>query len=221
MSGSIIKGIYGFRYKNKDYILQSMQDSQIEKLGEHIFNFVKYVVLSNKIEQLKQNVENINLIIGYQELTPENIEYLKQFHDEFELSSDEFLSYSRDWFTFFSQEEGNMFMFLDGFKYMCDFSMYTLYSKETKYGYIVNLDDNSFEVYFGENDRKLSNEKKYGRYARLQAPNMHDNHYGIVLAKKIPFDKIKEFSKLTDFIQDYNKNLRFDINYVKKVLRWS
>lgn len=185
------KGLYGFRYNGQDYLLLNHLVSNVSGLGEFIFDFLKDMLeLPERLEQLKSNVGKIEKVSYYFEMTQEHFDYIKQYHNEFGLSDEINLTLT-DWSGFFSQEEGNIGMYYNGFKYLLDSSNYITMSKEIQYAYILNLDENVFEVYYGNNKHPQSNK---GRYANLKHPFMHEDHYGVTLEFTLPFGHI-DFNK--------------------------
>lgn len=186
-------GLYGFRYQNEDYLLINHVSSEIAGLGEHIFYFLKELLNGSeeekkeKIAHLTNNLTQIVKVKPHHEMTKEAKEYIKEFHQNFGLSDEVNLELS-DWSSFFSQEQGNMFMYYDGFKYLLDSSNYITMSGEIKYVYIINFDDEVFEIYYGNNKQQGAPEQ--GRYANQQHPFLHDGYWGVTLEKTIPFAQI-------------------------------
>lgn len=191
-----IKGLYGFRLNGKDYLSINQIESQPNGLGEHIFSFLTFLLegteVRTKLEKIKNNVSNIKFVKMHIPIKPEEHDILVEFHNNFGLSSSDNL-HASDWATFFSLEEGNVDMYYDGFPYMIDWSYMMKLSKEIKYAYIINFDDEVFEVYRGNNDLKIENE--HNRYSHLQHDFLSEGFYGVVLIKKIPFIDIKDTNK--------------------------
>lgn len=191
------KGIYGFRYNNEDFLLMNQVESQIQGLGEHIFNFLKELLIFDNgetkkndeyINQIKSNLDSVVKVKPHTEMTDSDREYIRAYHKEFGLSDDKNILLS-DWASFFSQEEGNLSLYYFGFKYLLDSSNYILLSKDIHYAYIINLDDDVFEVYYGDNKEKGTAEQ--GRYASKQHSFLSEGYWGVTLEKTIPFESIK------------------------------
>ena len=120
-------------------------------------------------------------------ISDEEKAYLKDFHQKYGLS-DKMNLMLTDWAGFFSNEEGNIDMYYDGFKYMIDFSYMMLLSSQIKYAYIINFDSNCLEVYVGDNQCKIENSEN--RYSHLKNDFIGDGYYGVVLQRSILFNDI-------------------------------
>ena len=189
-------GLYGFRYKDKDYLCLNQMSSEYTGLGEHIFSFVKDLALKPELlEKMKTNLTNIEFVkMGYP-ITEEQKKYLNDFHNEIGLSDEKNINVY-EWASFFSQEEGNIDMFLDGFKYMLNWEYMMKLSKTTNFAYLINLDNNMFEIYIGNNEHGGNK----GRYASLQHETMGEGYFGMILIKEIALDSIKENDMLKSFL---------------------
>lgn len=189
-----IRGLYGFRYQNKDYLSLNQVDSMFEGLGEHIYSFVQWLLTNeenessqSKLDTMLKNIQEIKFVPVMKSISDEEKAYLKDFHQKYGLS-DKMNLMLTDWAGFFSNEEGNIDMYYDGFKYMIDFSYMMLLSSQIKYAYIINFDSNCLEVYVGDNQCKIENSEN--RYSHLKNDFIGDGYYGVVLQRSILFNDI-------------------------------
>lgn len=199
-----IKGLYGFRHNDKDYLSLNQMDSMFHGLGEHIFSFVHFLLdgtdeeRTQKLTRLSNNLDSIKFVKVFSPISSKQREDLQIFHEECGLSAEENIK-AFDWPSFFALEEGNIDMYFDGFPYMIDWSYMMLLSGEIHYAYIINLDNQTFEVYTGQNKTKIENSEN--RYSHLQHHTLHDKHFGVVLHKAIPFSDIQNQNKsLKDYL---------------------
>lgn len=196
-----VKGLYGFRYKDQDKITLCSREAMPEGIGEWLFLFMSKLLNSEQKEELlevfKENVENIKMVRPETSITDDDRKYLEVFHDEFGLSDKENIK-AKHWATFFGLEEGNLDMYLGGFKYMINCNYMMLLSKEFSYAYIINFDDNTFEVYQGNTEEPYSNEQN--RYSDKQHEFLGSGYYGMKLITAISFDDIVDGINLLDFL---------------------
>lgn len=193
------QGLYGFRINDTDYLMLNQVSSEIQGLGNHVFQFLMETIENQQIQQLKENVQKIQWVKLYENITPQQKQELIDFHLQYELSS-AMNTQATDWATFFALEQGNLSMYLDGFKYAVNQGYMMLWSETIHYAYIINLDTQHFEIYLGKNFQKIENDEN--RYSHLQNANMYagtkrynqpETHcYGLVLHQKISFNDIEK-----------------------------
>ena len=73
-----------------------------------------------------------------------------------------------------------------------------LLSKEFSYAYIINFDNNTFEVYQGNTEESYSDEQN--RYSDKQHEFLGSGYYGMKLITSISFDDIVDGINLLDFL---------------------
>lgn len=203
-------GLYGFRFNGKDYIFLFSGHSGIFSeeqngigFGEHIFSFVKDLVATEQketlIADLKHNLSQLKRVSADSRISDEDKRFLVQFDEECGLGTKDSLT-CKYWGDFFTTEAGNLYMYLEGFPVYISFATRMLMSKVVGYAYVVNLDDEVFEIYIGGNTESYSSE--FDRYSDKQHETFHEGHFGVKLLKRIPFAEIHEDTELSSFFGD-------------------
>lgn len=184
------KGLYGFRYQGQDYITINQMESDIYHLGNFLFNFNKYIIhyKHEVMDKLKQTIQNLILVRVDDQI---DRSYLSDFHQQYQFEQEN-IAHCLYWADFFALVQGNLDMYLDGFKYFCQMKTYLAMSGEMEFSYIINLDDETFEIYYGKNTQKQEDVSIYGRYAALHNEYLSGSYYGVVLYCAIPFQKIAD-----------------------------
>lgn len=138
------RGLFGFYYKGKYYVVYNHFDSYPEGLGSDIINEIKKAILEGKLDEWKNKLININIVNEDKVPTSEDIERLAYFTD---------LSVSRgstsDWYCLLRRTQGSLEKVLD--------SGYIINSVDSagcprfeEYAYILNFDTNLFDFYEGD-----------------------------------------------------------------------
>ena len=180
------RGIYGFRISGQDKATYSHSDSYPTWLGNSIMQFIH----DTPEKELREIAARIELIKEDNEPTPEQINELKQYAD---------LSVStgslKEWYCLMRRTQGDLTSYKNGLRLMIDSQMFLRDSLYCEWGYIINIDNETLEIYRGFNTRKTA--VKWGRYACLsvdEKPNGRRKYYGVTLLKAINLSHIRGMS---------------------------
>lgn len=174
------RGAMGVRIDGKDVITYNHFDSYPEGLGEDIVKDIRETPLLT----LKRAAKMLKPVDEDKEPTEEQIKELATYLD---LSVSE--QSEKDWYCLLRKTQGSLTMLLAA-GYYADASDFLTDSLFCEYAYIVNFDDNLFEVYQGFQ----KNPHKQGRYAlkKLKDYGKVNQYYPIALVATFPLDAIPE-----------------------------
>lgn len=175
------RGAFGFRLNGKDYLTYNHFDSYPDGLGENLTDQIKILLKKFSMDQIKEMVGNIKLIKEGQELSEEDKERTKEFHNTQ-------VSEGNDTYARLRGLQGNLIGILQtGLMIDCkDFMKDSLFCE---YAYVINLDDQVLEFYRGFQKEPHSN-GRYGFYSSIK-PNA-SGYYPVALKGTVALDtKIK------------------------------
>lgn len=184
------RGIWGFRLNNQDKLTYNHYDSYLEGLGIELILALE----GHNLTKLKDRVRFLQLVDENDTPHEKQIETLKNYTNLSIGTKDE-----KDWYCLLKETQGNLDATLDA-GYMIDNHAFVKDSLFCEWGYIINLDDEVFEIYTGFQ----RNEHNNGRYANLKRTELH-SYYPIALIKTIKIDKdiLKNYK---DFVKEYYEN---------------
>lgn len=181
------RGAYGFRLDGKDYVSYNHSDSYPSCLGEEMLKQCKEL-LKGDVDELKKSVAGIRLIDGTKKPTKVDIKNLKP-HTELDVA----LRSELDWYCLTRGLQGNLINnIMSG--YMLDSSEFLLDSVFCEWAYIINLDEEVFEIYKG-----FVEEMGTGRYDSTKDDN-NGEYYGVKLVATFPLSKIQELQSVTGLL---------------------
>lgn len=192
------RGIYGFRKNNYDKLNYNHFNSFPSGLGVDIVFFIK----SHSLEEINKLCDELIPLpydTYFEELSPEQknmmIEFAKEQHEDFEGKK---LSYMLAPF------EGNLEAYYDypQVRLMRDDKEFIKNSLSCEWGYIINLDNNTLEIWQGfQSEPDITN--RYGVEIYYQYET--SNYYPCKLIKEYKLENIKtdkfslqEFKRITE-----------------------
>ena len=181
------RGAVGFIVDGVEKISYNHSDSYPDYLGRNILEFC--FVLPHDIA--KKIVKKIKLV-GDIPPTAKQIKECKKFTN---LNVSE--KSTKDWYCLLREAQGNLWVYIDGLKYMINYKGFLKESLFCEYAYIVNLDTGKLEFYTGFN--KNSNA---GRYANVKADEY--GYVGVAFCSEYDLSSITKDS-IDDIIKDMNK----------------
>ncbi len=148
------RGAVGFRLDGKDYVAYNHFDSYPEGLGVEVLRDIKELLKGTGLNSLPALVKRLKVFSENKKPTKKDIKALAKYTD---------LSVSNkstsDWYCLTRNLQGNLRGYLEA-GYMPDSREFLADSLFCEWAYIVNLDDNTLEVYKGFN----SNPNGAGRF---------------------------------------------------------
>ena len=178
------RGSYGFRVDGEDRLAYNHFDSYPEGLGQDIYDSLRCLLDKYSLDELKDKVRKIELVKENSSPSPEQIKRLEGYADS-QVSSGKI----DEWYVLLRDMQGDIkahveegIMISGG-----DFIYDSLYCE---WAYIVNLDEEVFEVYRGF--QRMPN---HGRY-QLDGTNHKNGYYPCSLIATFPLDNLP-----TDTIQ--------------------
>ena len=145
------KGVLGFKINNKTYVQYVGNNAQFELLGEDLADFVRAIRAykdGEGWERFKDNISSVELVSSKDDV-PEKI-HLDMYKSYYRsnMNNKEII----DWYTLLSGVQnvdwfvgvasGKIGHIVDGFSFASEVS-------HCEYGYILDLDENLFSVYYG------------------------------------------------------------------------
>ena len=150
------RGVVGFRHKQKDLVAYNHSDSYPAYLGDKIVRDL-HDLLQKGLKELIQQVEALTVVT---EETPRPDEKeqrrLRKYSNPGVGSPDEY------WYRALRETQGDIKAILKS-RYLLDSASTILDSLYCEWGYIVNLDDETLEIYRGYQEKPHTK----GRFAKL------------------------------------------------------
>ncbi len=186
------RGSIGFRIDGQDKLTYNHYDSYPSWLGVSVLHQVQELVADpDKLEELKEKARRIKLFRQDDRITPEILEITKPYHD---------LAVSKrslgDPYCLFHGMQGDLKAMLDA-GYILDASSFILDSLFCEWAYILNLDDEAFEVFVGF-QKKPTPGNRYGTSPR---GSFDGNYYPCKMIREYTFDELLELTD-EDFVQE-------------------
>ena len=175
------RGAMGVRINGHDHVTYNHYDSYPEGLGADIVDVLQH----NPINKLKNLANYLIPVKEDQEPTVYEIEALRNYLDLTVGQQKE-----TDWYCLLRGTQGDFLKFLNA-QYYIDSYDFLKDSLFCEFAYIVNFDDNVFEVYQGFQKTRHT----YGRYANLSRETYAkevDDYYPVALVATFPLDNIPE-----------------------------
>lgn len=172
------RGAYGFRIDGADKVTYNHSSSYPEWLGNNIVSFIR----SMPYEKMVKAARKIILVAEDSKPTFNQIEECKRYANL--VVSEQ--SYE-DWYCLLRNAQGNLSAYLNGLRYMIDNRDFLADSSFCIWAYIVNLDEEVFEVYRGY--QKKHDENPRNRYRDLQRYN---KFYPVKLVAEFPLNDIPD-----------------------------
>ena len=209
------RGTWGF-YKDKDInkLTYNHFDSYPTSLGSTMINFIR----KYSIEELNKIFENIVLINEDKEPTKEQIKECKKWSDT--TVSCQTLE---DWYCLLRDSQGEPESYAKCLKYMIDDKIFIKDSLFCEWGYIINLTDNTLEIYKGFQKRPSNNRYKLSKEEideiKKDKKLRGYGYYNSKLIYKISIDEIKkkDVDLIGKFLHKIKKGYKTEIftNLVK------
>ena len=172
------RGVWGLRKDNKDKITYNHYDSYPTELGVIIKEFIiKHRASLNKI---------FDKIILVKENSIPDQQQIKDNKQYFEMVSTRNMN---EWYALLRRTQKNPELYTKDLKYMIDNHKFIKDSLFCEWGYIINLDNNTLEIYRGF--QKTPNNNRY------KINKSKEGYYNCALIKEIPFEDLKDFSMET------------------------
>lgn len=170
------RGIYGIRKDGTDKLTYNHYDSYPEGLGKAVVNFI----ISTPNDQIKKIFDQIELVNESDKPTAEQIKNCAPYTD-LHVSNQSI----NDWYCLLRGAQGDLGVYKDGLRYMIDNHDFIKDSLFCEWGYIINLDNQTLEVYEG-----FQTEPNHNRYAC--EPDSDSKYFNCKLIAEFPLDNIPE-----------------------------
>lgn len=170
------RGAYGLYKKGETKVTYNHFDSYPSGLGEDLVQFLR----QSNVKELNDTFDRIELIDEQVKPTAEQIHHCKPWTDlgVSEQSED-------DWYCLLRGAQGGLEAYRDGLKYMSDAKGFLEDSLFCEWAYVINLDENTFEVYEGYQHTYQEN-----RYA-IKTPK-RSGYYSVRYLTAFPLEQIPE-----------------------------
>jgi hypothetical protein len=152
------RGLFGFFYKGRLYLVYNHYDSYPSGLGCNLVNEIILAMYKNELGKWKELLEKIKVISGCDETvkpTNQDIENLRHYTD-LKVSGQS----TNDWYCLTYRSQGSIERTLkSGYLltyYPVDDHKYPELEDYEDFGYVLNFDDDTFDVYgTSETDGRL------------------------------------------------------------------
>ena len=185
------RGVWGFRKNNEDKLMYNHGDSYPTYLGKEVFEAIK----EYKVEDMKSAFDRMTAVDEDKKPTKNELKELA-YNYRHEMSKCD----SESWYVALREAQGNLVAYIvNKLPYYINSNNFIYDSLFCEWGYIINLDDNTLEVYTGFNTK----ESNQGRYASVSKDENHE-YYGCTLIKVYTFNEIKKMTDET-ILEELNK----------------
>lgn len=181
------RGIFGFRSGQRDFITYNHFDSYPSELGAKVVRFIR----DDDLSTLPARVQALRLVPEDGMASAEDVDRLARFADPSVSTRD-----LAEWYVLLRGTQGNPAKVLEA-GVMIDSHEFVKDSLFCEWGYIINLDENTLEVYRGFQDQPHD----HGRYAHLSdgdwTPEFagQSRYYPIALIGTLPLWVVKPMRK--------------------------
>jgi hypothetical protein len=183
------RGTLGFRKNGVDKLMYNHFDSYPSGLGAKVIEFLK----NTSIEEMSAIFDKIEMIDGDVKPTAQQIEECKKWTNltVSEKSAD-------DWYCLLRDAQGELSAFKEGLRYMLEANDFIKDSLFCEYGYIINLDDNVLEFWYGWQEKPQEG-NRYGT-------EVSKGYYPCRLVKTYPLSDFLHENQI-DYVADMEKSL--------------
>jgi len=189
------RGAIGFRQNGKDKVTYNHFGSYPDGLGINVLEFARS--RSEELSTLKHQVFQLIMVTQDDIPTSEQIEICKQSNV---INLDVSEQSEQDFYCLLREAQGNLGAYLE-LGFMIDSKEFLKDFLFCEWAYIINLDDETLEVYTGFNHNKDAD----GRYAHFyeerqkEYQDESEYYYGVVLMKTY---KLSELPNNDEFLKD-------------------
>jgi len=177
------RGLYGFYKNGITKTTYNHNDSLPEELGNNIVNFLR----DTTIPELNAIFDKIILVDGNEKPS------VSQYFEHYKYDTRKNWQPMDDWDAVLREYQGNLQVYKDGLQYMTDDLSFIHNSLFCEYVYIINLDTNVMEVYYG-GQRKPTKDRYYNEsYPYIDNTLSLDYvYYNCKMVIEFPLDNIPE-----------------------------
>lgn len=175
------RGAFGFKINNEYKISYNHYDSYISGLGISIVKQLINIKKKNQLDELKERVKKIKLV--NESIPPTKEDQIK--YRKFLNSNVGGRSGSVEWYQLLRETQGDFLLdaiLKDNLEHMLDSKDFLYDSLFCEYAYIINFDDNTFNVYVGF-QKEPFDENEFGTKS-------NENYYPVKLVYKEDLSKI-------------------------------
>lgn len=176
------RGSYGFYKNGISKLTYNHFDSDLKWLGQKVLNFLK----DNNINTLNKIFDNLRLVSPDSFPNESEKSILKKLNYEYIEDNEEL-----DWGSILESTLGNLDLYKQGLYFMLDYSDFIKNSLFCEWAYIINLDNNTLEIYKGFQETPEIN-----RYY-VEEPLNEFEFYNCKLMKEINFSDLKDLERLS------------------------
>jgi len=187
------RGAYGYRLDGRDKVTYNHYDSYPIGLGLQILTYT----LFNELETMRAVARRIELVDAESQPSPELVNRYRHY-----LDTRGGVSETPTWYWLLRETQGDLQPYHCDLRHMIDSQAFLYDSLFCEWAYVINLDNEQFEVYRGFNQ----DPSRSGRYAS-QRSGRDNPYYGVVLIREFPFaefsrgtidDMVKEMERLDE-----------------------
>lgn len=180
------RGTYGLYKNGVSKLTYNHWDSYPSGLGKEMLSFAR----NTTVKELNEIFESLIMVDEKSNPTTVEKKRLMKLGYSYEEGGRQL-----NWYNILGGTLGDLSVYEDGLCYMIEYSNFIKESLYCEWGYIVNLDDETFEIYKGFQEEKNNN-----RYS-IETP-LNKTYYACKLVGKIPINELKAIKNLDNVIED-------------------
>jgi len=170
------RGAFGFFKDGVHKVTYNHFDSYPSELGKHVLDIAKQF----SIDELNKMFDRIEMVDMDSTPTPGQIEKCRKY-----INLNVSTQSETDWYCLLREAQGDLSAYAE-VGLMIEYAGFLHASLFCEYAYIINLTDNTLEVYEG-----FQKEKPVGRYADVP-PDPDNGYYAVTLVKAYPLNALPD-----------------------------
>lgn len=137
------KAVYGFKKNGQYKVTLRKSDGYLEDLGKDILETLQ----KTSIEELNKIFDNIKLVDENVKPTKEQIEKYSKYKNDFYADHLKLLGEPMSWFSLIDLPSGKFKRYAEGLDVMVDEFFYFNNGEDWEFKYLIDLDDNTLNIY--------------------------------------------------------------------------
>jgi hypothetical protein len=179
-----IRAIYGFKNNNKYKVSWRASDGYLEGLGKEIIEALQHV----SILELNEIFAKIQMIDENINPTKEQIKKYNKYKNKFYADHLKLRKEPMSWFSLLDLASGKFRRYIEGLDIMVDGYDYMVEGEDWEYKYIIDLNDNTLNIYNSKPYIDDNGKKDITRICRIELNNIASY---VNIAKILPTNQIK------------------------------
>lgn len=178
------RAIYGFKKGNEYKVSWRLSDGYLEDLGQDIIESLQ----QTSIIKLNEIFTKIQMVNGDINPTKEQVEKYNEYKNDFYADNLKLWNEPMSWFSLLDLASGKFRRYIEGLDIMVDGYDYMIEGEDWEYKYIIDLNDNTLNIYNSKPYVDDNGQKKVTRICKIELNNIASY---INIARMMPTNQTK------------------------------